>query len=232
MPVCYYRFNRAAYTASELSMITVGPRRWILPLLMGRLFALKFIGAVVPVGDPIADCKLISPLDDLESEQIRKRLDLFRECEPALSVLGFHLIHYFQANDPHYPYESHTLYAVDRSGSIGGVATVMSKGEVLAEWIENYSLLVDGRQLRSSNHARAGSLRPTPTAIIRSAPGATSQDLFRFHIAEMDRMRAQGSRFVEEMSFDRALEVDQDYYRAQIAHWFATGLLVVDNEIN
>jgi hypothetical protein len=88
-------------------------------------------------------------------------------------------------------------HAVDRSGSIAVVCTVFGKGQFSTNWIEYYSLLVDGRALRGNNHPHAGALRPLPSAIIRPVPGAGSQELFQFHSDELKRMQSRYSRFVE-----------------------------------
>jgi hypothetical protein len=228
MGVRYFRINRAAYTAGELSAITVGRRRLILPALIVRLFVLKLLGKTVPVGDPIAEARLIAPLDHLEAAEIRERHAFFRKVEPALARLGFTEICYHRADDPRYPYQSFNLQAVDPSGSIAVGCTVMGNAKFLVDWIEFYSLLVDGRTLRSHNHPLAGALRPPPSAIIRRMPGAESQELFQFHSDELKRMRSSGSRFVEGMNVDHAVQADRDYYRDQIAHWIETGLVIPD----
>ena len=225
----YFRINRAAYTASELSAITVGGRRLILPALIVRLFVLKLLGWTVPVGDPIADIRMIAPLDALEAAEIRERFAYFREVEPALSRLGFPGGRYYRADDPRFPYESYCLHAVDRTGTIAAGCTVMGNGQFLVNWMEFSSLLVDGRTLRSHDHPLAGALRPPPSAIIRRMPGAGAQELFRFHSDELARMRSRHSRFVEGMTSDQAVQADRDYYHDQIAHWIETGLLVPDH---
>src|SRR5271165_6273994 len=101
-----------------------------------------------------------------------------------------------------------------------------SRGQALADWIEVYSLIADGGTLRSSNHANAGMLRPAPSAIIGRMPGASWQALLQFHVDEKERLRLRGSRFVEGISLDQAVQADRIYYRNQVAHWVATGLVV------
>jgi len=209
MRVRYYRINRVAYTARELSTITVGPRRLFLPALIARLFALKLLARAIPIGDPIADTRLMSPLDAHEAEQIRKRHVLFQGAESTLARLGFTEVRYFRADDPRYAYESYSLYGIDSSSSIAVVCTAISRGRPLADWIEFYSLIADGGTLRSSNHAHAGMLRPAPSAIIGRMPGASWQALLQFHVDEIERLR--GSRFVEGMSLDQAVHADTSW---------------------
>ena len=226
MPVRYFRINRTAYTVDELSAIAVGPRRLLLPAYLARLLVLKLLRKPVPVGGPIADTRLISPLDDGEAKAIRERHPLFELAGSALPRLGFAELGYFRANDPRSPQESLSLYGVDGPGATAVVGTVMSLGKTSAGWIEYYSRLVDGRTLRSSNHALAGALRPAPSAIIRRMPDASWDGLLDFHAAEMQRMRSRGSRPIEGMTLDEAVQADREYYREQIAHWIETGLLI------
>ena len=230
MSVRYYRINRAAYTAAELSVITVGLRRLLLPAYVARLYLLKLLGKAVPIGDPIADTHLNSKVDNHEAPEIRKRHVAFQEAESTLPSLGFTDIRYYRTDDPRYPGECYSLYAIESSGSIAAVCTVMSRGQVSVHWIEYLSLLSDRGTLRSSNHALAGVLRPAPSALIVRMPGASSQNLLQFHGDQMERLRSQGSRFVGDMSVDRAVQADRDYYRDQMAHWVKTGLLVPERE--
>ena len=160
--------------------------------------------------------------------EIRGRYTFFHEVEPALAQQGFTDFRYYRMDDPRYPYKSHSLYGVDASGSTGVVCTVMGNGQFLTDWIEFYSPLLDGRTLRSNNHPLAGALRPVPSAIIGRMPGERPRGLLEFHSAEFARMQSLGSRFVERMTVDQAVQADRDYYRDQIAHWIATGLLVPD----
>jgi hypothetical protein len=88
MDVRYYRINRAAYTVRELSAVTLGQRRILLPALIARLFFLKLIGKPVPIGDPIAEVRLTATLDAHEAGDIRKRHVLFQAAESALPGLG------------------------------------------------------------------------------------------------------------------------------------------------
>jgi hypothetical protein len=226
MHVRYYRINRVAYTALELSAITVGPRRLLLPGLIARLFALKLLAQAVPIGDPIADARLMSPIEAHDAVEIRKRYVIFQGAESALTGLGFTEIRYFQADDPRSPYECYSLYGIDSSSSIAVVCTVVSRGQPLADWIEMYSLLADGGTVRSSNHALAGVLRPLPSAIISRMPGASSHELLEFHRDVRERMRSRGARFVDRLSMDQAIQADRDYYQYQVAHWVETGLLI------
>ena len=226
MRVRYFRINRTAYTVDELSAITVGPRRLLLPAYLARLFVLKLLRKAVPVGDPIADTRMMSPLGDEEAKAIRGHYAFFDLAESALRRLGFTEFGYFRANDPRFPFESFSLYAVDGPGATAVVCTVMSKGEISANWIEYSSRLVDGGTLRSSNHALAGALRPAPSAIIRRMPGASWDGLLEFHTGEMQRLRSRGSHFIEGMTLDGAVQADRDYYRDQITYWIETGLLI------
>jgi hypothetical protein len=230
MSVRYYRINRAAYTAGELSAITVGPRRLLLPALIARLFVLKLLKWNVPIGDPIADTLLTAPLDSIDLEKIRKRHWVFHEAESALPPLGFTDFRYFRGDDPRSPHDSCGLCGIHDSGSIavGCTAMTIRKGPTTAYWGEFYSLLADGRTLRSNNHPNAGALRPLPSAIIGRLSDASWQVLFEFHRDRMEQLRSQGSRFVEGMSVDQAIQAHRDYYRDQIAHWVETGLLIPD----
>jgi hypothetical protein len=226
MQARYFQINRTAYTVAELSAITVGPRRLLLPAYIARLLVLKLFRKVVPIGDPIADTRLMAPLSDEEISAIPERYAILSRADATLSRLGFNGFGYFRTSDPRFPYESFSLYAVDGPGATAVVCTVMGKGEISANWIESFSPLVDGRTLRCSNHAMAGALRPAPSAIIRRTPGASCEGLLDFHIAEMQRMRSTGLRFIEGMTPDAAVRTDREYYREQIAHWIETGLPV------
>jgi len=230
MHVRYYRINRLAYTVGELSAITVGPRKLLLPVLIARLFLFKLIGKPFPVGDPIADIRMISPLDALEAEKIRKRHVIFQAAESALPGLGFTQFRFIRGDDPRSPYENYSLIGIDGSGSIAVACTVMCNERVSANWVEIHSLVADGRTLRSSNHALAGILRPVPSAIIRRMPGASWHDLLQFHIDEVKRVRSQGSRFEEGMCLDQVVQADREYYRDQVAHWVETGLLIPEQQ--
>src|SRR5260370_34614432 len=125
MHVRYYRINRLAYTAGELSAVTVGPRKLLLPALIARLFVLKLIGKPSPIGDPIADIRMISPMDAHDAEEIRKRHVIFQAAESGLPGLGFTQIRYFRGDDPRSPHENYSLYGIDSSGSIAVVCTVI-----------------------------------------------------------------------------------------------------------
>ncbi len=228
MQAHYFRINRAAYTVGELSVVTVGPRRWLLPAFIARLIVLKLLRKTVPIGNPIADIRLMATLDDREAGEIRERYPCFQEIEPALARVGFTDVSYCRADDPRYRYQSYGLYGVDGSGSTGVTCVVMGDTQFQVNWIEFYSLLLDGRTLRSNNHPNAGALRPLPSEIIQRLPGAKTQELHQFHSAEFARMQSRGLRFVEGMNLDQAIQADRDYYRDQIAHWIETGLLVPD----
>ncbi len=225
MQVRYFRINRTAYTVGELSAVIVGPRRLLLPAYIARLFVLKLLRKTVPIGDPIADARLISSLGADDAKAIRERHPFFGRAESALRRLGFTGFGYFRSNDPRYPYESVSVYAVDGPGATAVVGTVMSKGERSANWSEYYSRVADGHTLRSSDHALAGALRPAPSAIVRRLPGASWDELLQFHTEEMLRMRSRGSRFIEGMTLDEAVQTDRDSYRDQISYWIETGLL-------
>ena len=228
MQAHYFRINRAAYTAGELSVVTVGPRRWLLPAFIARLFVLKLLRKTVPIGDPIADIRLLATLDDREALKIRERYPFLKEVEGTLAGIGFTDIRYCRGDDPRYRYATYGLYAVDGSGSTGVTCVVMGNAQFQVNWIEFYSLLLDGRTLRSNNHSNAGALRPVPSAIIGRVPGANTHELHEFHSVELARMRSLGLHFVEGMNLDQAIQADRDYYRDQIAYWIETGLLVPD----
>ena len=171
MQAHYFRINRHAYTAGELSVVTVGPRRWLLPAFIARLFVLKLLRKTVPIGDPIADIRLLATLDDREALKIRERYPFLKEVEGTLAGIGFTDIRYCRGDDPRYRYATYGLYAVDGSGSTGVTCVVMGNAQFQVNWIEFYSLLLDGRTLRSNNHSNAGALRPVPSAIIGRVPG-------------------------------------------------------------
>jgi hypothetical protein len=228
MQARYFRINRAAYTVGELSVVTVGPRRWLLPAFIVRLLVLKLLRKTVPIGNPIADIRLMATLDDREAGEIRERYPCFQEIEPALARVGFTDVSYCRGDDPRYRYQSYGLYGVDGSGSTGVTCVVMGNAQFQVNWTEFYSLLHDGRTLRSNDHPNAGALRPAPSAIKRRMSGAKTQDLHRSHSAELRRMRSLGSHFVQGMDRDQAIQADRDCYRDQIAHWIEMGLLVAD----
>jgi hypothetical protein len=230
MSTRYFRINRAAYTIAELATITIGLRKLLLPALIARLLILKLLGKTVPIGDPIAETRVIANLDEDEAAEVRRRHPFSQRAENALPRLGFTELRYVRNVDPRYPYASYCLCGIDSTGSVAVGSTVMTRGDAAADWIEYSSRLADGRVLRSSNHPLAGALRPPPSAITRRMPGASWRDLRQFHVDERERMRSHGTRFVEGLDLDQVIQSDRDSYRDLVAHWLATGLLVPEDE--
>ena len=83
--------------------------RLFLPALVVRFFVLKVIGKDVPIGNPIADTRLISPMAIHEAAEIRERHVAFQRAESTFPALGFTDIRYFRSDDPRSPHSSGPL---------------------------------------------------------------------------------------------------------------------------